>query len=74
MASDAGRTVQAVVIVNVAVSAGSRWHCVHPRQSETCAGVVEGGVYPVGGVVAGIASLREVRRDVVGIRRPLVVL
>ena len=36
--------------------------------------MVEGGVQPVGSVVALVAGLGEVRGDVVGIRRALVVL
>jgi len=36
--------------------------------------VVKGSVHPVGGVVTGIAGLREIRTDVIRIRGALVVL
>ena len=58
----------------MAIGAGARWHGVIPRQRESRAGVIEGRIHPVGGVVTGIASLREVRRDVVGVRGALVIL
>ncbi len=70
----AGRAGQVVVVVDVAVGAGTWWHCVRARQRETCAGVVEGCVHPVGGVVTTIASLREIRRNVIRTRRSLIVL
>ena len=44
------------------------------RQRETGAVVVEGGIQPRRRVVALAARLREIRRDVVRIRCPLVVL
>ena len=70
----ARRAVQAVVVVDVAIGAGSWRNCVQPGERETGAGVVKRRVHPVGGVVTGIASLREVGRDVIGIGRPLIVL
>ena len=73
MAGHTRCAAQAVVVVDVAVSAGSRRNCVHSSERETGAGVVKRRVRPVGGVVAGIASLREVRRHVIGIRRTLIV-
>jgi len=66
--------VQAVVVVDVAVGAGSRWYRVQTGERETGAGVVKRRVHPVGGVVTGIASLREVRCDVIRIGRALIVL
>src|SRR5215472_13580029 len=70
----AGRAVQAVVVVDVAISAGAWRHGVHSGQREPGAVVVEGRIHPVRGVVTLIAGLREVGRHVVGIRRPLIVL
>ena len=70
----ARRAVQAVVVVDVAIGAGARWHGVHSGQSETGAAVIEGRIGPRAGVVALITGLREIRRHVVGIRCPLIVL
>jgi len=74
VATHASCRVQAVVVVDMAVGAGSRWHRVHSRESETGARMIKRRVHPVRGVVARIASLREVRRHVVGIGRSLIVL
>ena len=74
VASHAGRTVQVVVVVDVAIRTGARRHGVHAGQRESRGGVVKGRIHPVGGVMALIASLRKVCRDVVGIRRCLIVL
>ena len=71
VAAHAGCTVQAVVIVDVAVSAGPRWHRVHPSERETGAGMVERRVHPVGRVVALLASLREIRGNVIRVCRSL---
>ena len=68
VATHARRGVQAVIVVDVAIGAGPRRHRVQPRERETGAGMVERGIHPVGGVMAGIARLREIRGDVVGIR------
>ena len=67
-------TVQGVVIVNVAIGAGARRDCVQAGERESGAVVVERSVHPVRGVVTLVASLREVRSHVIGIRRPLIVL
>ena len=74
VASDASGAVQTVVIVDVAIGAGSRWHRVHSGERESGGGVVKRRVHPVSRVVTGIAGLREVGRHVVGIRRSLIVL
>ena len=41
VAGHAGRAVQAVVVVNVAIGALPRWNCVHAGQGEGCEGVIE---------------------------------
>ena len=74
VATHARRGVQAVVVVNVAIGAGPRRHRVQPSERKPGAGMVERGIHPVGGVMAGIARLREIRRDVIRVRRPLIVL
>ena len=58
----------------MAVRALTRRHSVRSRQHEAGAVVVESRIQPRGRVVALIAGLREVRRDVVRIRRSLEVL
>ncbi len=74
VAGRAGRAVQVVVVVDVAVGAGARRNGVQAGQREPGAVVVERCVHPVGGVVTGVASLREVRRHVVGIGGSLEIL
>jgi len=74
VARNARRARQTVVIVDVAVGAGSWWYRVRTGQRETSAVVVEGCVHPVRGVVTAIASLREIRRYVIRIGRTLIVL
>ena len=66
--------VEAVITVDVAVSAGARRNRVQSSQREAGAGVIECCVHPVCGVVALVAGLREVRRDVIRVRRALEVL
>jgi hypothetical protein len=58
----------------VAIGAGPWRNRVQPSERESGAVVVERCVHPVRGVVTLVASLREVRRHVIGIRRPLIVL
>ena len=65
---------QVVVIVDVAIRTLPRRGRVRPGQREPRAVVVERRVQPGRGAVAGIASLREVRRHVIRIRRALVIL
>ena len=74
VACDASRARQVVIIVDVAVGAGPRWHRVISRQWESSAVVIERCIRPCRGVMALIAGLREVRCDVVGVRRPLIIL
>jgi len=71
MAAGAGRGVQCVIVVDVAVAAQARWHRMGSAQRESRARMIEGRIQPRRGVVALLAGLREVRRNVVGIRRPL---
>ena len=59
MAAYASRGAQRVIVVDVAVGTGSRWHCVHPRQDESGSRVIELAVGPLHGVVALLASRRE---------------
>ena len=65
---------QVVVIVDVAIRTLPRRGRVRPGQREPRAVVVERRAQPGRGAVAGIASLREVRRHVIRIRRALVIL
>ena len=74
VATDAGRAVQAVVVIDVAIGADARRHGVQAGEGEAGAGVVKRRVHPVRGVVTGIARLREVRCDVVRIGGCLVIL
>ena len=74
MAGHAGCAVQAVVIVDVAIGAGPRRNCVHAGQRESSRAVVESRARPVRSAVALIAGLWKARRDVVRIRRALVIL
>ena len=70
----ARRAVQAVVVVDVAIGAGSWRNCVQPCERESSAVVVERCIRPGRGVVALVAGLREVRGDMVRVRRALIVL
>ena len=65
MAGDAGRTIQGVVVVHVAVGTLTRRHCMQTGQREASAVVVEGRVQPRRCAVARVASLREIGRDVI---------
>src|SRR4029077_13242285 len=67
VAGDAGRAVQVVVVVDVAVGTGARRNRVQSGKRETGAVVVERRIHPVRSVVTGVAGLREIRRHVVGI-------
>src|ERR1019366_2535988 len=70
----AGGAGQVVVVVHVAVGALPRWNRVRSGQHEAGAVVIERGVEPGRSAVARIASLRKIRRDVIGTGRSLVVL
>jgi len=74
VATDAGRRVEAVVVVDVAIGALPRGDRVQSGEREAGAVVVERRVHPVGGVVTRVASLRKVRGHVIRIRGSLVVL
>ena len=65
---------QVVVVVSVTVGTLTRRHGVRAGQRESGAVVVELCVRPRTRVVALIAALREIRRHMVRIRRPLIVL
>ena len=52
---------QAVVVVDVAISAGAWRHCVHSRQHKAGSGVIELTVGPLHGVMALLAGRRESR-------------
>ena len=70
----AGRGIEAVVVVDVAIGASPRRNRVQSSKGEPGAVVIERGIEPGAGAVALVAGLREVRRDVIGIRGSLVVL
>ena len=74
MARHARGAGQVVVVVDVAIRTLPRRGGVRPGQREPRAVVVERRVQPGRGAVAGIASLGEVCRHVIGVRRALVVL
>ena len=74
MAGDTGRAVQLVVVVNVTIGASARWHGMQSGERKPGAVVVELRVVPVAGAMALLASLREVRSGVVGIRCSLEIL
>ena len=57
--------VQRVIVVGVAVDALPRRDGVRARQLESSRGVIEGGIGPEHGVVAGLARRRESRGNVV---------
>ena len=67
VARHAGRGIQRVVVVDVAIGAGARRHRVHSRQRKPGTVVIECRVCPVVGAVALLARLRKTRGDVIGI-------
>ena len=71
VARHAGVGCQRVVVVDVTIGALPGRHGVHSREREVGEVVVERRIRPVAGVVALVASLREIRSDVVRIRRAL---
>ena len=74
MAGIARRARQVVIVVCVAVGTLTRRHRVRSGQREAGTVVVERRVQPRGRVVALIAPLGEIRRDMVRVRRSLIVL
>ena len=65
---------QAVVVAAMAVRALTGWNRMRTRQLKAGAVVIKRRVQPRTRVVALIATLGEIRRHVVRIRRPLIVL
>lgn len=57
--------IQRVIVVDVAIGAGARGHQMRSGQLEPGAGVVEGAIGPLHGVMAGLACRRECHCDVV---------
>src|SRR5437879_4301519 len=74
VARDAGGAVQVVVVVDVTIGAGARWHGMQSGERKPGAVVVELRVRPVAGGMTLLAGLREVRSRVVGVRCSLEVL
>src|SRR5512135_2092834 len=74
MAAHASCRRQVVVVIDVAIAALSRRYRMRAGQSEPCAGMIKRRIEPRSGVVALLAGLGEVRRDVVGIGRALIIL
>jgi hypothetical protein len=74
VAGHARRAGQVVVVIDVAIGALARRHRVQSRQRKPGAVVIEGCVQPGAGAVALLAGLREIRRDVIRIRRALEIL
>ena len=74
VARDTRGARKVVIVVDVAVRAQARRHRVPAAERKPGAAVVEGCVQPRNRIVALLAGLSEIRRGVVGIGRPLVVL
>ena len=74
VAGHARRTRQVVVVVDVAIGALPRRHGVKSGQLKPSSAVIEDCVQPGTGAVALRAGLREIRRDVIRIRRALEIL
>lgn len=74
MTGIARRAREVVVVVHVAVGTLPRRHRVRSGQDEAGARMVKRRVQPRGRVVALIAALREIRRDMVRIGRSLILL
>ncbi len=59
VASHAGRAVQGVVVVDVAIDALPRWNRVHAGQRKPGRGVIKCCVSPEHGIVARLTGSRE---------------
>lgn len=73
VAADAGGAGNVVIAVDMAIGALTRRHGMRSRQCEAGSGMVEYRIRPQHRVMALLAGLREPRRDVVGIRRRLII-
>jgi len=73
MARVARRARKVVIVIDVAVGTLTGWHCVRAGQGKAGAVVIKCRVQPRRGVVALIATLREIRRHMVRVRRSLIV-
>ena len=71
MAGHARRAGQVVVIVDVAISAGTWRNSVQAGEREPGGVVIKRSIQPGAGAVALLAGLREIRRHVIGIGRTL---
>ena len=71
VATHACRRADRVVVVDVTVGALPGRHGMHSREREVSKVVVECRIHPCAGGVTLVASLREIRSDVIGIRRSL---
>ena len=74
VAADARSIGEVVVAIDVAVGAGARWHGVRTREGPAGGGVIERGIHPVGGVMAGGAGGGEMGPSVVHRRLRFVVV
>ena len=72
--ADARYIGDVVVVVDVAIGAGTRRNDMHSGKREPRGCVVEGSTRPVAGAVTLIARLREIRCAVIGIGGGLIVL
>ena len=70
----AQRAIERVIVVDVAVGAGARWHQMRAGQLKTSAGVVEGTIGPLHRVMASLARRGECYGDVVDRRQGISVI
>ena len=59
VARNAERAVHVVVVIDVAVRTGARWHCMRSREREPGLRVVKLAIGPLNGVVTLLARRRE---------------
>ena len=74
MAGHASGACQVVVIVDVTVGAGARWHGMQSGEREPGGVVIKRGIQPGAGAMTLLAGLREIRRHVIRIGGALEVL